>query len=162
MHDKRHIDPEAELNALYLAADHSARKNGGGRPKGYNKPKATPPRPDSTPEQDIDVPSIPGGPTKVDADIARIKAQTAKLHIELAQQMKILVLKELVDNAWGKIYSTAVNYLLPMGQRLAPTLCKKLGVTDPELILEIQNLIDDEVQKAVGQIKRVTTEAISE
>jgi hypothetical protein len=101
-------------------------------------------------------PKIRSGRTKANAERKRIEAQTTKLNIEIARKMGILVLREDVSKAFGKIYSVAINHFLPMGDRLAPILAGICGTSDQERVIKVKEKIDNEMTRALEELKRGT------
>lgn len=98
--------------------------------------------------------------TKAEADLDKVTAQTAQIRVKLAEQMRELVAKELVHKTLGVIYSIAVNYFLPMGDRLAPILCGICSVTDPVIVNQVQDKIDKEIERALAALKEATVDKI--
>lgn len=97
--------------------------------------------------------------SKTEADIRRIKAQTAKLNMEMAKEAKRLILREKVSVFFAQLATTVTNLVLPMGQRLAQDICDKLEVNDPEKIIVVQNMIDAENERVINEYKRVAEDA---
>jgi hypothetical protein len=100
--------------------------------------------------------------TKTDADIAKAQAQTAKIHMEIAQRMGTLLLAEEVQRCFGDIYSAFANHVLVFGQRVAPIICSHLGVSDSEDLLKIQKILDDEHERILEDVRRATVDALKE
>ena len=122
-------------------------------PRTRRRPSAAAPAP--KPKQTAPAPNVNHFKTKVDYDIEKLEVQTAKLRAELANNLGVTVLRAMVDRAFAQIHSAAVNFLLPLGARLAPVLAGICGVTKAETILEIQTKIDEEILRALGLIKDV-------
>lgn len=98
--------------------------------------------------------------TKYDADVEKVKMQTAHLQLKLAEQVKLFIRKNLVDKAFGQLHSVATNHFLNLGDRLAPILAGYCGNSDPEVIKQIKEKIDFESTRGLDEIKRITKEFI--
>jgi hypothetical protein len=100
------------------------------------------------------------GWTKTDADIAKANAQTAKIHMEIAQRMGALLLTEEVDRCFGDIYGAFSNHVLTFGQRMAPVICSSLDAVGVEAVLRVQKILDDEHERILEDVRRATVEGL--
>ena len=143
---KRKVNITLKTNQLYLAARNPQRGND-------TQVKASGKASKKSEEE---------AATKFDADLAKIQVQTAKLQVELAKEMNVLVLNDMVERAFGKLNGTFTSHVLPMGQRISKDICAVFGDTSPEKKLAVQKIVDDENEKVVEAVKRVTTELVLE
>jgi len=98
--------------------------------------------------------------TKIDVEIARIRAQTVKINMDIAEKAGRFILKDLVSKVFGELASTTANLVHPMGQRLSSDICDVLGITDPNKILKVQAMIDTENERYISEVKRITAKGI--
>ena len=98
-----------------------------------------------------------GGPyikNKSDYDLEKIKAQTNQINIKIAQDLKILVARELIEKAFGSISGIILNHFFPLGDRLSSVICGELAITDPEKISNVKKIIDKEVMRGLNEFKK--------
>lgn len=88
-------------------------------------------------------------------EVNKIKVQTQKLELEVAQKMNVLVDRELVQTAFNKMYSVIYNYFHTLGDRIAPVSSNLCKCTDREVIFQIKAEIDLEVMRGLREFKRV-------
>jgi len=154
---KAKINLEDELTREYQKADSEQRRTSGTQ-KTKKKTINTKAPPPQERERQYIIPD--SNVSKHQADTDRIKAQTALTHIKIAEQMKILILREKVDKNFGNMASILLNHFHPLGTRLAPILAGLCGVTDQEIVLKIEKTINKEVFRGLEEFKRVTLEDI--
>lgn len=99
-------------------------------------------------------PAAIGINVKSNYEIEKIKAQTEQIKLAIAERMEILIVREEVDKLMGDLYAVIINYFFPFGDRLAPLIAGKCKMTNPDVILQIKTIIDDEMIKALTEIKR--------
>jgi hypothetical protein len=157
------IDITDPVNASYLASNRDRRPkvdSAKSKPKKRNttktktdlpkfKPKKSKPDKDETP---LNI--SPGDKERY--EILKTQAQTASIQLKYAKELKILILRELVEGAFQRLYAVAVNYFLVLGDRLAPILASLCRETDQAVIIEMKSRIDKEVTRALEELKRQT------
>ena len=154
---KAKIDLEDGLTREYQKADSNQRRAAvqqKGRKKSVRPAAASP----QATEHTYTIPE--GNVGKQQADTDRIKAQTALAHIKIAEQMKILVLREKVNKNFGNMAAILLNHFHPLGDRLAEIIGGICGVNDQAIVLKIKNRIDKEVVRGLEEFKRVALEEI--
>lgn len=142
------IETDAHLNALYLSSTTTQRREknmGPATTYGQSTPAGPP----------------ADGPSKVEADIAKIQTQTAKLRVELATQMGTLIVRDRVAQLFGRLNGTMLNMLVPLGQRVAPVICGHFESTSPDDLLFVRKVIDKEITRAIEQVKSTTREELA-
>jgi len=82
------------------------------------------------------------------------------LRVEYAKELGKLILIDEVERCFGEIYGAFSNHVLTFGQRVAPIICSTLGVEGSENTLKIQQMLDDEHERIIEDIKRSTTQAL--
>ncbi len=92
--------------------------------------------------------------SKTDADVQRIQAQTANLQLKFAERMKVLVLRDLVDRAFGNFNAIIHNFFLPYGERMAPILASICGISDQKIINKLKEHMDKEMTRALNAMKK--------
>jgi len=97
--------------------------------------------------------------SKTAVEIARIKAQTTKINMDIAREAGRLILREIVEGYFGKLASVFSGLMHPMGQRIAPLIADILDVEDPDIVNRIQEVIDTENERIIGEVQRITDEA---
>lgn len=100
--------------------------------------------------------------TKIDAEILKIQAVTARTNLAIAEKVDELIKRELVKKLFGGMSSTILNLFFPLSDRLSPVVAGICGTTEQETILKIKSAIDAEVMRGVNEFKRKTKESIRE
>lgn len=103
---------------------------------------------------------IPG--SKPHAELQRINEQIVKLKIDNAKELKEFIVKDKFQEAIGKISAVIRNHIFPLGDRLSPILAGICKITKPEKILKIKTEIDEEVERALVEVKREAKEYLRE
>lgn len=165
------IDLDNYINRAYYENRMSRLKRPMAPPPGAETPPVIPKKPAyvrkkhtkqrKSDDLDITLPSdddITG--SKLAYEIARIKSQTAKIDLDIAEKMEKLISRSRVDSYFAEFASVFSNMVLPMGQRLAKDICDEMKITDPAVLLRIQVLIDTENERAANEIKRIASKAI--
>lgn len=161
------IDITIRKNAIYLSLSQNKRTHGELNDSGEVKPDKKPPRKriKRAPRQQNNVQIIQDEPqdwlnpnemTKEEADVRRVNAMTANLRLKYAKDLKILILRETVNGVFQNIYSVAVNYFLTLSDRLSPIIASMCKVSDQKIVIEIKDLIEEEVNRALDELKRQT------
>lgn len=99
--------------------------------------------------------------SKLDAEIAKIQASTTKMHIAVAKEMDILILKSMVDQLYGKQYRIISNLILPQGKRLAAIVCGVCGISDTDIELQVEKEINNENSVVLREFKRLMAEQVT-
>lgn len=84
----------------------------------------------------------------------KIKLQTRKLEMEMAERLGILIERKTVERMFGKITESIISYLHPFGDRLSPILDGIYESTDTEKKREVKMAIDKEMARALEGVKR--------
>ncbi len=101
--------------------------------------------------------------SKSDYSKLKDKASVDKMNMEMDRQLGGLLSKDIIDKKFGQMSSTIVNYLFPLGDRLASQIAGVFESTDNEKILKTKELIDNETMKAITEFKKAcTTEDLGE
>jgi hypothetical protein len=100
-----------------------------------------------------------GAVSKNRVEIRRIQAQTTKMNMDIAENAGRLILREKVSGFFARLATLATNLILPMGQRVASDIGDLCGVTDPKVLLKIQDIIDKENERVLQGFKAVAEDA---
>ena len=92
----------------------------------------------------------------------KLKLQTKKLEIEMAEKLGHLLSRKEVEKTFTKLSSSIVSYIFPLGDRLAPVLASVFETTDQEKIAETKKTIDKEVGRALEAVKSEIIELLGE
>ena len=92
----------------------------------------------------------------------KLRLQTAKLKIEMAEQMGKLILKSHVEDCFSKISASIVSYIFPIGDRLGAEIASIFETMDQDKINETRRVIDKEVGRALEAVKRDIIDSLSE
>ncbi|MCK5548291.1 MAG: hypothetical protein KAI64_04705 [Thermoplasmata archaeon] len=104
---------------------------------------------------------LQSGALSMEARNEKMITQTAREKMALAKEMGILIEKVLVDKLFDKLYAIIINHFHPLGQRLSSALADIAGITDPAIILAIQEKIDEETARGLNEFKRESENATS-
>ncbi len=83
----------------------------------------------------------------------KLKAQIQKIKVETAHKLGNLVERQTVEKAFDRQSAIILNYLFPLGDRLAPKLAGFFENTDHEKINLIKSTIDKEIMRALDAFK---------
>lgn len=86
-------------------------------------------------------------------EIERLQAQTMKLQLEVAKELKKLIPMEIVEDLFRKISNIIAVHFLTIGERLAPQIAGEAGTTDVEIIIKIKSKIDDDIGRSLEEFK---------
>lgn len=92
----------------------------------------------------------------------KLKIQTQKLRMEMAERMGELVLRSEVEKVFGKVSTAIRSYIFPISDRVSPMLAGIFESTDPEKIKEIKLLIDKEIGRAIESVKTDIINSLTE
>jgi hypothetical protein len=90
-----------------------------------------------------------------DWQIAKIKAQTALTNANLAEKLKQVVHRDLVDSVFGRLGGALSDHLLTMGDRLSADVAALVGTTDPAVVTEVKRLINMDVTRSLRAVQAV-------
>jgi hypothetical protein len=90
-----------------------------------------------------------------DWQIAKIKAQTALTNANLAEKLKQVVHRDLVDSVFGRLGGALSDHLLTMGDRLSADVAALVGTTDPAVVTEVKRLINTDVTRSLRAVQAV-------
>ena len=151
------IDPENPINKAYLET--RQRENAGNRVD----VQAT-----------KDVEKGLGGSTAADPELTQamtykrtqdaelIKAKQLKTNVELAIKMKTLIPLDFFDKLWKANISGLHNHVLPIGDRISTEIAAICGVTDPDIVQQVNEYIDDETTTALKLVQDNVKKTIKE
>ena len=94
---------------------------------------------------------VPGNSMKQEKE----KETVRKLWIHNNKQLGLLVDRELVKKYFGEMGAVIINYLFPIGNRLAPGIAGICEINDPVIIKQIEELINQEIMKGLKEFKKV-------
>lgn len=97
---------------------------------------------------------------KATIDKIRVLEVALKTRVEREQRRGNLIDRSLVQVIFGKLYQIDTNEFRTMGAVLAPEVAGMLGVEDPEKVLKVEQMIDDEVIKILGHVHRLLNDAL--
>ncbi len=89
--------------------------------------------------------------------VARLES-ALKTRVSRQAQRRELVDRLVIQRVFGKIYMIEANELRTLGGKIAPDLAGILGIDDPEVTLNIEKQIDDEVLKSMRHIQRIISD----
>ena len=92
----------------------------------------------------------------------KLKLQTRKLKIEMAERLGQLVPREDVDKTFNKLSSALLSYIHPLSDRLSTTLAGIFESKDQDKINEVKIMIDKEVARSLDAMKKEITESLIE
>lgn len=93
--------------------------------------------------------------SKTDLERIKIYEQIKEIKTKAEQRREGLIEKKLVRTVFSKFYEIDMNQYLSMKDKLIPDIAATLGATDEKLILKAAKILDDELWKILGNIKRV-------
>lgn len=93
---------------------------------------------------------------KTTVEVDKIKMQTQKLEIEVAEKMNILIDRERVRNAFNKMSSVMYNYFHTLGDRMAPVAAGICGCNDKDAIFKVKSQLDLEIMRGLKEFKRIS------
>lgn len=96
---------------------------------------------------------------------ARLSRQSAE-HLKVLESIRekqikndklrgALVDREVVKRLLGRLYLIHTNQFKPMGDKLSSSVASKAGIDDSEMISEIGKIIEKEVYRNLGAVKRL-------
>ena len=97
---------------------------------------------------------------KTAVDIERIKAQTRKANLDMAIKMNYLIDVDIVKKFFSELAGIISNVITPMGQRISSDICDAMKVTDEDVMLSVQAIIDKENERAMKEMIRIAKKAI--
>lgn len=97
---------------------------------------------------------------KAEADFHKALAATKKINMEIAAKMREMVHRDEVASAFGTLNSAIMDFFLPLGERLAPSVAGLAGSSDPEQVKEVQHAIEAEITRGLEEVKRIGKEAM--
>jgi phage terminase Nu1 subunit (DNA packaging protein) len=153
LNEHRRIDLDSEVNKHYIGKRTPQRQNKMVGPGSDERRKHILPPSGGTDD---------GYSNKAEADLAKTRAQTAKLHVEMARELNVLIHQEVVDKAFGALNGAFVSHILPQGFRIAEEICALFADSSPEKKLAVQKIVDDENEKMLEEIKRETVDKVLE
>lgn len=165
----RKIDTRHPVNAAWLATRKLAPLPATGKPAGAPlAPHQTPPPPENpldliNGEGDFDAEMMLEQVaalnfttlTKIQVDKVHKLETLLKVRVERQHKRRELIERALVQTVFSRLYGIDVNELRTIGAKLAPAISGILGCDNPEVILAVEKVIDDEIIKSLAHIKRV-------
>lgn len=92
----------------------------------------------------------------------KLKLQTRKLQMEMAESMGDLVARKKVEEVFGKISSSIIAYIFPLSDRIGHTVAGVYESTDQDKINETKLIIDKEVSRALEAVKKEIADSLLE
>jgi len=92
----------------------------------------------------------------------KLRIQTKKLRMEMAEKMGELVLRSGVEKAFGKLTSSIISYIFPIGDRVSPGIAGVFKSTDQDNINETKRMIDKEIGRALEAVKKDIQEYLTD
>jgi len=83
----------------------------------------------------------------------KLKAQIQKLKVETAHKLGVLIERSSVEKAFDRQSAIILNYLFPLGDRLASKIAGFFENNDHEKINLIKSTIDKEIMRALDGFK---------
>jgi len=99
---------------------------------------------------------------KYTADVKKIQEQIKRLQIASARDLRQLIPIQEINQLFEKQNSILISHFHPLGQRTAEMIAGVLEVSDPEKILQIEQIITDEQMKSINEFKKTLIEYLDE
>ncbi|NIV97192.1 hypothetical protein GWN42_31485 [candidate division KSB1 bacterium] len=93
-------------------------------------------------------------PSKIEMEIRRLIQQEEKDRLANEERKGNLIPREVMIRKLDMLVSVLNNHFLPFARRMTPQITGELGVTDPELQLKIEEMLNLEMQRALSEFKR--------
>lgn len=90
----------------------------------------------------------------------KLKMQTRKLKMEMAEKTGELIPREEVEKAFGLISASIMNYIFPLGDRMSSIIAGVFESTDQEKINETKLILDEEIGRSLTAIKKDITDSL--
>lgn len=90
----------------------------------------------------------------------KLKIQTRKLQMEMAEKMGEMIPREEVEKAFGLISASIINYIFPLGDRMSSIIAGVFESTDQEKINETKLILDKEIGRSLEAIKKDITDSL--
>ncbi len=90
---------------------------------------------------------------KADYQIAKLQAQTKHLEIKNAAALKLLIKRQFVEQAIGRISSVLANHMLTMGDRVSAECAATCGALTPENKIAVKQIIDKDTTRSINALK---------
>jgi hypothetical protein len=90
--------------------------------------------------------------SKQDADIAKLREQIIQLQLKNDQARDKLISRELVEKVFAEFYSIESTEMLSLGDKLSSEIAALARVDQPEIVIEISQLIRASIAKALEHI----------
>lgn len=103
---------------------------------------------------------IPPDDENISFKARKEKEQWIKLKLANEEKMKNLIPVGMVQRMFGEMNQVFYESLHILGERLSPLLCGRCKVDDPETILDVQKLIDEDVFRTIESLKQISLERV--
>lgn len=90
----------------------------------------------------------------------KTKVQINKIKIETAQKLSILIPRAVVEKSFDRMNAIILNYLFPLGGRVAPKIAGFFESTDQETVRKIENEINKEMMRGIEAFKTEAAESV--
>lgn len=105
---------------------------------------------------DLDIRTMP----KAVLDKIKTLEMALKTRVDRQNKRGELIDRALVRTLFGKLYQIDSNNWRTLGANLAPEIAGALGVEDPALVLQVEQMIDDRVLRTLGFVKRTVQDTL--
>lgn len=122
-------------------------------------------KPRGLPNPNVPLPEAPANVapeagSKVDYEIKKMRAQTAKTLAELAQSVGKLIRRSEVEGYVGEIGAFLLNYLYTLGDRVVDEIQAVFEDSDPQKRLATVDIINRDAREAVATLKATLSRRI--
>jgi len=93
--------------------------------------------------------------SKQDADIAKLREQIIQLQMKNDQARDKLISRELIEKVFSEFYSIESTEMLSLGDKISSEIAALARVEQPEIVIEISQLIRESIAKALEHISIV-------
>lgn len=100
-----------------------------------------------------------GGESAIIRD-KKLRAQTRKIEMEMAEKMGDLIPRKDVERAFSLISSSLINYIYPLGERMAPIIAGLFESIDQKKINETKLTLEKEISRALEAVKKDITDSL--
>lgn len=96
------------------------------------------------------------------AEVMKKEADAKWKAIKARKETKELIDVRVVEKVFLMVGRTIRELLLPQGERVSPKVCAEFGNVEREMMLKVQNIVDDENEKALEEIINTLKTAVEE
>lgn len=96
------------------------------------------------------------------AEVMKKEADAKWKAIKARKETKELIDVRVVEKVFLMVGRTIRELLLPQGERVSPKVCAEFGNVERDMMLKVQNIVDDENEKALEEIINTLKTAVEE